>query len=339
MPSFNVDDLFNTGLKLWMVRTVIAAVELGFFEIIGGEGKGLDDVVEKGNLDRRATGMILDALIPIGLLERDDSGRYFLTEAAESYFTPGKPDYIGFRLLHMARLWKAWGELPESVRTGKPYWINHPGERDTKDMVVLAAMLFSRNYEISRRLAAVLGVGDRLKGLNILDVAAGSGAWSLGFLDMDGGSKAVAVDFEPVMKMAVEKAREVGVAERFETISGNVREVDFGENLYDVAILGHICHSEGPLHSRSLIKKTAKALKVGGKLVIADMIPDDDRRGPERPLLFAINMLVNTLEGGTFTLKEYTEWCEAAGLDNVSPIDIDRPDHSPFIVAEKQRAR
>jgi hypothetical protein len=111
--------------------------------------------------------------------------------------------------------------------------------------------------------------------------------------------------------------------------------VDFGDGKHDLVILGHICHSEGPEHSAELIAKSAKALASGGKLLIADMIPDDDRRGPIHPLLFAINMLVNSTEGGTFTFSEYRAWCENAGLKNVRKLPVEAFDHSPLIIAEK----
>jgi len=336
MVPVKIDDLFNINRQIWLARTVIAAVELGLFELIGEKGATLEEVISHGELNGRGAKIILDALVPIGLLEHDD-GRYTLTDLSMKHLIPGKPDYIGYHFLHMARLWKSWGDLPESVRTGKPYWLRHPGDTDKNSLVVLAGMLFSRNFAVSRTVAESLGAGKKWKGLRILDVAAGSGAWSLGFLVTDPDSRAVAIDFAHVLEMARQKAAEVGVADRFDTLDGNVREIDFGSADYDLAILGHICHSEGAENSPKLIARSAEALVPGGKLLIADMIPDDDRRGPLYPLLFAVNMLVNTTEGGTFTFAEYRDWCEAAGLKNVRKLAAGGADHSPPIIAEKPR--
>jgi hypothetical protein len=63
-----------------------------------------------------------------------------------------------------------------------------------------------------------------------------------------------------------------------------------------------------------LIAKCGKALKRRGQLVIPDMVPDDKRTGPEFPLLFALNMLLHTSEGNTFTQAEYKQWLKGAGL-------------------------
>jgi len=335
MVSLKPEDISNIGRQLWSARIIIAAVEIGLFELIGKKGATLEDVMDRGRLSERGAKAILNALIPLGLLQRNDNGICKLTQLSALHLMPGKGDYLGFQLLHMARLWEAWGDLPESVRSGIPHWVRHPGQRGIEDLVVLAEMLYPRNFSVSSRIAKLLGAGKKWKGLRILDVAAGSGAWSLAFLAADPTAKATAVDFGPVLGMAKRKAQELNVADRFEILPGNIREVDFGEGKYDLVILGHICHSEGPEHSEKLISKSAKSLAHGGKLLIADMVPEDDRRGPLHPLLFAVNMLVNTTEGGTFTFSEYRAWCESAGLKNVRNLAIKQTDHSPLIIADK----
>lgn len=50
-----------------------------------------------------------------------------------------------------------------------------------------------------------------------------------------------------------------------------------------------------------------RALKPSGRLVIAEMLPDEERQEATMPLLFAVNMLVNTDEGDTFTFSEYRQ--------------------------------
>jgi len=88
-------------------------------------------------------------------------------------------------------------------------------------------------------------------------------------------------------------------------------------------ILGHICHSEGVEGTRSIFAKARCALKPGGMLLVADFIPDDERRGGGKAhlaLLFALNMLVQTESGGTFTRAEYDQWAREAGFDKGSEL-------------------
>ena len=44
---------------------------------------------------------------------------------------------------------------------------------------------------------------------------------------------------------------------------------------------------------------------------------DENRTGPPFNTLFALNMLVNTPAGDTYTAREVQEWMEAAGLGGV----------------------
>ena len=116
-------------------------------------------------------------------------------------------------------------------------------------------------------------------------------------------------------------------------LEGNFRRCDFGEAKFDVGILGHICHSEGAARTQQLFARVHRALKPGGLILIAEMIPDNERESALFPLLFAVNMLVNTEEGNTFTFAEYRQWLEAAGFHHVRRLEAPSP--SPLIVANK----
>ena len=86
---------------------------------------------------------------------------------------------------------------------------------------------------------------------------------------------------------------------------------------YDLAILGHIIHSEGEKWGKKLIKKMYRILTDNGMLLIAEMIPNDTRSGPMLPLLFGLNMLVHTEAGDVFTMRQYREWLKDAGFRKV----------------------
>ena len=68
--------------------------------------------------------------------------------------------------------------------------------------------------------------------------------------------------------------------------------------------------------------------------VIIDMIPNDERTGPPYQLFFALNMLVHTEDGSTYTLNEYRDWLSASGFHDISTAEIGI--HSPVILATKR---
>ena len=113
---------------------------------------------------------------------------------------------------------------------------------------------------------------------------------------------------------------------------GDLLEANFGTG-YDVAILGHILHSEGEERSRKLLKKTFRALKSGGVIAIAEWLVNDQRTEPLHALMFAVQMLVNTEKGDTFSFNEIKSWLEDAGFRKVRRLEAPGP--SPLILATK----
>jgi len=133
----------------------------------------------------------------------------------------------------------------------------------------------------------------------------------------------------PTTKQITEK---YGVGDRFNFVEGDLLEADFG-NDYDIAILGHILHSEGEDRSRNLLKKTFRALKSGGVIAIAEWLVNDQRTEPLHGLMFAVQMLVNTEKGDTFSFNEIKNWLENAGFKKVR--ELPAPGPSPLILATK----
>ena len=82
----------------------------------------------------------------------------------------------------------------------------------------------------------------------------------------------------------------------------------------DFAWVSAICHQHSRQHNRELFAKVYQALVPGGRIAIRDIVMEPCRTQPRDGALFAINMLVNTETGGTFTFEEYAEDLRAAGL-------------------------
>jgi 3-hydroxy-5-methyl-1-naphthoate 3-O-methyltransferase len=122
------------------------------------------------------------------------------------------------------------------------------------------------------------------------------------------------------------------VAEQFTFVAGDILEADLGQN-HQVATLGHILHSEGTVRSRRLLERVLAALVPGGSIVIAEFTPNEDRRGPATPLIFGVNMLVNTEHGDVFTFSEIKSWLKEAGYRKVRQLEAAGP--SPLILADK----
>ena len=169
----------------------------------------------------------------------------------------------------------------------------------------------------------------------MLDLAAGSGVWGIALAQASPHVRVTAVDWPGVIPVTRRVAEKHGVLDRFRFVEGDVLEADLGRDAHHVAALGHILHSEGPDRSRRLLGRVFDALAPGGTVVIAEFVANDDRTGPPNALIFAVNMLVNTEQGDTFTFGEMTAWLREAGFDDVRQLAAPGP--SPLLLATKPR--
>jgi ubiquinone/menaquinone biosynthesis C-methylase UbiE len=306
-------------------------VQLGIFTHIAAGKQALAEVAQAAGASERGTEMLLDALASLQLLGKHGE-KYELTPLSAEYLVRDHPNYLG-DMMQTVRSFEGWNHLAEIVQTGQPLQRVDAKESAESFFPALVRGLHVINTQPARRTAEILGAGTTHKGMNVVDVACGSGIWGIAIAEADTDARITAQDFPGLFETTKGFLKRHKVEDRYDFLPGDLKEVDFGENRYDLALLGNIVHSEGEASSRELFKRLYRALKPGGRIVIIDMIPNDERTGPPFAMIFALNMLVNTDKGGTYTLEEYTHWLNDAGFNRVETADIQS--HSPLIIGFK----
>lgn len=323
--------LLQLSFSYMPARVLMSGIQLGVFTHIAEGKKTASEIADAENASERGLRMLLDSLTSLQLLTKSNSS-YDLTPLTEQCLVKGKDDYIG-AIWETDGMWEAWGGLTEIIREGKPRQQVDMEEIAQQFFPILIKALHVVNREPARRTAEALGAGTTNKGLRVLDVACGSGVWGIAIAEADNEAQLTMQDFPVVLEDTKKYLSRHGVSDRADFISGDLKEVDFGTERFDVALLGNIVHSEGEESSRDLLKRIHRALKPNGKVAIIDMIPNDERTAPPFPLFFALNMYINTSIGDTYTLAEYTEWLNEAGFTKIETADI--ASHSPLIIGVK----
>jgi len=321
--------------SVWAYQVLNSAMELDMFTALKGSKSTASELAARAKLDERATRLMLDALTSMELLKKSGE-RYELTDVAENYLVKDSPLYFG-NFLNMRSVHKdSWEKLSDTVRTGKPQnKVNQQSEGE-KFFKELTVAIFPLNYSTAQTLSEELKVSSMSGEVRVLDLAAGSGVWSLPMAEGNKNVKVDALDFPPVLEVTKEFATKYGVADRYQYLSGNWREVKLQPEHYDIIILGHILHSEGKKASEELLKYCAAALKKGGTLIIAEFMENEERSGPIFPTLFAINMLLATETGCVFTVEELKTMIQAAGMKDAHRLKLPvYGEESPIMVAKK----
>jgi ubiquinone/menaquinone biosynthesis C-methylase UbiE len=337
-----VTDKVATGAldELWFQfapqLVVFAALKLGIFATLDNGSKSGANIASVTECSKRGTGMLLNCLAAMGLLEKRGE-QYALNDVSRRHFLPDSEDYIGNIFACCGETLKLWLTLPEAVKTGKSTLSIFTEDERRRLNILIADALFQVHktwaWGLADLLASDPALADHSASVKILDVAAGSAVWSIPFALKYLRADVTAVDLDPVLDVARKYTRQFGVERRYTFTGRDIRHLDFEENKYNLVILGHICHSEGARWSQRLIEKSFRALKADGRLLIMDYVADEERRSELMPLLVALNALLGTEEGDTFTFSQYKKWLRAFGFRDVNTVQIEG--RSPVIVGLK----
>jgi 2-polyprenyl-3-methyl-5-hydroxy-6-metoxy-1,4-benzoquinol methylase len=307
-----------------------AAVNCRVFDLLDQGPRTVGELAAQSGAAERGVTAILNALVGLEFLVRKGA-RYALTPESATFLVSTKPAYHGGFFQHMRRqMLPNWLQLTESVRTGRPVVAaNEEGEGE-KFFAEFVEGLFPLSYKAAQVLGEHLGIPKAAAPVSVLDIGAGSGVWGIALAHQSPRVTIHAVDWPVVLEVTRSMAQRHGVGDRLRTTAGDLLEADFGAG-HQVATIGHILHSEGRERSRQLLRKTFAALAPAGTIVISEFLPNDDRTGPPTPLIFAVNMLLHTTAGDTFTFAEIAGWLKEAGF--TKPRLLEAPSPSPLVLA------
>lgn len=315
MPSFQNPAQFREYVYGFQpARIILSAYELGLFSVIGNGALSAAEVAEKAGTNERATDRLLNALVAIGLLNKE-SGRFANSGFALQYLNRASSDYLaGYG--HTLNMWTTWSGLTEAVIKGTCR------ERTEKNRPDWTTNFIAAMDERARLQADEVVSKITLQGAErMLDIGGGSGVYSLAFLRQGKVQQAVILDLPDVLTETRKYVERSGFSGRVDYLPGNYHDCDLGEG-YDLIFLSAIVHINSYDENQRLIGRCAQALRPGGRVVIQDHVMEDDRTSPANGAFFALNMLVATERGDTYTGKEMTEWFETAGLSGVQKIPV-----------------
>ncbi len=312
---------------------ISAAAANKVFDKLENGAKTADEIAKKTAASPRALRILMNALVGLDLLKKDRRGRYSLTPESAAFLISEKPGtHAGFFGTIAPQLISRWLRLTDIVREGRPAVSVNQETEGTEFFSQLVENIIPMSYPAAQKLGDHLKIAKTKKEIRVLDLAAGSGIWGIALAQKSPHVRVSAVDWAGMIPTTKQITEKYSVRDRFNFVEGDLAEANFGTG-YDVAILGHILHSEGEKRSRELLKKTFSALKSGGVIAIAEWLVNDQRTEPLHALMFAVQMLVNTEKGDTFSFNEIKRWLEEAGFKKVRKLEAPGP--SPLILATK----
>lgn len=312
-------------------QIVLTANRLNLFTHLSGKKLTAEKLAQEMETEPRATAMLCNALTALGFLEKEND-QYQNSAKSDLHLVQGQPYFIGDQLRHQTRLWQSWSKLEDAVKTGEPV----PNAESSSEKNQQRARKFTLAMANIGQLSARQVVeGLDLRGVRkMIDLGGGPGAYALEFVKKNPNIHAVIFDLPDVVVVAEERLQQTEYNDRISTKPGDALEDDLGSG-YDLAFMSNFIHILSYDRIISVFKRVSKALSPSGRIVVKDFFVNEDRSGPVFATQFALNMLLNTEGGNTYTFSEILAAFEKTGFQWLNSFQVGG--HSTVIVAEKTK--
>jgi SAM-dependent methyltransferase len=318
---------FNERLRAFMPsRALLSGVELDLFTAIGS-GQRAEQLAAKLCSDLRATEMLANALVALGVLEKRE-GVFHNTPLAARFLSDDSPDSARAAIMHTVNLWETWSTLTECVRAGTSVLRRAGRKRDAESLKAFIAAMDRIAGERAPLVVRSVGNGFR----HMLDLGGGSGAYSIAFARSNPELHSEVLDVQDVLPLTQGYIKKAGLESRISTRPGDLLADRFGSG-YDLILLSSIVHMFSPEQNLDLLRRAYEALAPAGQLVIQEFVLEPDKTAPVFAALFSLNMLTGTEGGASYSETEYEAWLRQTGFSEVNHLRLPGP--SGLMVARK----
>ena len=302
----------------WVSRSVWAAARLGIADAVGDAGATAADIAKAGNLHRDNVERLMNALASIGLFNREADGRY--TQGELSPFL--RSDHMLSQRAFVESVfggehYAAWGEIEESLRTGRTAFDSHYGMPvfDWYSQHPDEAQMFSRAMASTTMIieAGLLAAWTPPPFELAIDVGGSRGTLVSSLLRNAPSARGVLFDLPDI----ADSVRPQLEGDRLEAVGGNFFEEAPQGDLY---LLKLILHDWNDDQSKVILRNIRKAIRAGGRVAIVENILPEQPEKDSPGFLFDLNMMVMT-GGRERTASEFQALLEETGfrLESVTP--------------------
>lgn len=311
------DDLLLVRLLMGAQPTLlmVAAAEARIFDSLGERRMSAAQVAREAGLDERATRLVLDGLVGLGIVTKDGE-HYANTPTSLRHLR------VDTEQSHAVRLWIAgtrlWERLPQILRTGTPPDVDTDVEAWRQDTAAHHAFVRTM-YDLGWMAAQSVADAIDLSGVaHLVDLGCGPGHYAIAMLERSPALRATVVDLPLTLVVARDLLRRRGLSDRVELVEDDLfdpeTDIPLDAATADMVLLSHVVHMEGPEQNAALVRKAARLLAPEGRLVVHDMFLEEDRAHPQASSLFAVHMLAMTRRGELYPVSVISRWLADAGL-------------------------
>jgi SAM-dependent methyltransferase len=299
------DLILQLATSFMVTRYLIAAVEVGMFEALGDTMLDLDALAARIAVPRRTARICADAMVALGLLERDGP-LYRNSPAADAFLSGRGPrdlrPFVGLVDLR----YPAWAEFTQAIRAGQaPSFITR---LDPETQRVYSAGVESVTAGSARALAGTYEFGQHQR---LLDLGGGTGSFLIPILERHPAIECGLFDLPSVIPLARENLKAHESGSRVQFYEGDLLRDQLPAG-YDAFLLANVVHVLTPEHNRDLLERVHASAPSGARLLLVDFWTDPTHTQPVFATIMAGQFLLSG-EGDVYSEDEIRDMLAATG--------------------------
>jgi len=302
--------------NFYAARALLAAASLGVFEALSGRRATAAAVARRIGGDSGSTERLLRVLVAMGYVEVQGT-KYRLAPGAREFLTEEGSHSLIDLLRHRTARFRAWAQMEESVRSGKPVVLAGEGPDDP-----LALRAARARRDVARRWAPVLASWiDFGSAKTLLLLGDGPAVFAHQFAATRPKLQVTVMDDPAAVAVGKDYLRGRPEAKRIRLLSGDPAKETLPAGRFDVAFLSDALHAYGPEGVRRFLRRLRKSLRPGGLLLVRDRFLENRGPGPVENALYDLQLMLTTVEGRCHLLTETADAVRAAGFRKVTVRD------------------
>jgi O-methyltransferase domain/Dimerisation domain len=317
-PRTDDRPLLDVMLALWGYPAVLVANKLKLFDLLAEKPLTLEEVCNAKGIARRPAQALFSVCTSLGLLSLR-GGQYWLTALSEDYLISSSPTYYGWYFDNSFPLMSSVSS-PESLL--KAVMTDQPQGPFSDPTGVFAAWHAEQAENFTRAMHSTSlppalawpKLVDLSSNRTMLDIGGGSGAHSIGAVMQWPELHAIIFEQPVICRIAAEFADRYGLGGRIATQPGDFFMDEFPPA--DLHFYGMIFHDWPPEQCQRFARKSFDNLPAGGRIIVHEMLLNDDRTGPFPVAAMNVAML-EAMPGQQYSGREITQMLQEAGFTNI----------------------
>ena len=309
--------LWEISQGIFGYQAVLVAHDLRLFSCLD-KPLSIAEICSSLNIQQRPAEAILSACVSLGLLQVRDS-KYSLTPVSEDYLLESSPTYFGKFLDFVSiqnRDLYSFDKVKNAVISNSPQ-VYGSGDlfKSHEDQAALARSFTDIMHGHS--IGPATGWPNKINLAQhkvMLDVGGGSGAHTIGALQQWSNLQGIVFDMAPVCDVAEEYIARYELQDRARSHVGDMWNDDFPAA--DIHFYADIFHDWSPEKCRLLTQKSYDSLESGGRIIIHELLFNDDKSGPFPAASYSVGMLLWT-EGQQYSGQELSAMLIQAGFIDI----------------------